>query len=155
MSRRFLAVFVLLSAACGAPRVPERLDRPAEPVVEAPRPVERPNLELAVSEVVPNADDEGIAYTILFVEGAPAAKTPVGPRSAERRVLLRLPAGNHLVRLEHWSLPPVGDWERLPGERQPRERFVRVDDESLTRLSLRYDADGRPSLSVERLPAAP
>lgn len=151
-----LLAFSLLAACGGAARVPETLDRPAAPE-PAPEPVaaEDMNFELVVNEVVASAEDEGVSQTALFVEGAPAGRTEVGPRSAERRLRLRLPPGNHLIRLEHWELPPVGEWTRLPEARQPRERFVRVEDGALSRLTLRYDAKGRPALSFERAPAEP
>lgn len=157
MRRVILPLALASFAACGGPgRVPETLDRPATPE-PAPEPVaeEGLNFELVVGEVVASAEDEGVTYTALFVEGAPAGRTEVGARSAERRLRLRLPPGNHLMRLEHWELPPVGEWTRLPDSRQPRERFVRVEDGALSRLTLRYDAEGRPSLSFEREAPAP
>lgn len=153
-ARRFAVLVALaLAAACGGPgRVPDRLDRPPEAAAPPPPVVEKANFELAVSEVVTSAEDEGVSYTALFVEGAVAARTEPGPRSSERVVRLRLPPGNHLMRLEQWELPAVGEWTRLPESRQPRERFVRVEDGALARLVLRYGADGRPALTVERLP---
>jgi hypothetical protein len=156
MRRALAALALALLAACGGPGASERLDRPPLPPAPPPPPVvEKANFELVVAEVVPTAEDEGVSQTALFVEGAPAGRTEAGPRSAERRLRLRLPPGNHLIRLEHWELPPVGEWTRLPDSRQPRERFVRVEDGALSRLTLRYDAEGRPALSFERAPAEP
>jgi len=103
---------------------------------------------------VPNADDEGVSFTRIFVDGAEAGKTAVGPRSQEKRVRLKLPLGNLLVRLEHWSLPPVGEWSRLPDTLQSRERFVRIEEGSIARLTLRYDPSGDPTLLFSRVPAA-
>ena len=77
----------------------------------------------------------------------------VGPRSQERRVRLKLPAGNQPVRLEHWFLPPVGEWTLLPEALQPRERFMRIDDATIARLTLRYAPNGSPTLALSREPA--
>jgi hypothetical protein len=147
------AVILALWTAC-APRpvvAPKQPDQPPPvPAVE----VVNPNFELVVSEVVPNADDEGVSYTKIFVDGKEAGQTPVGPRSQERRFQLSLPTGNQPVRLEHWHLPSVGEWTRLPDARQPRERFVRVEDGSIARLTLRYGADGMPFLQQPRDSAA-
>ena len=109
-----------------------------------------PNFEAVVVETVPNAEDEGVSFTKIFIDGKEAGKTTVGPRSQERRVRLKLPAGNQPVRLEHWFLPPIGEWTLLPGALQPRERFVRIDDASIARLTLRYGADGAASLQLTR-----
>lgn len=150
MTRRALLVVLLALAACAVPApkpgvVSDLPPQPA-PVVE----VADPNFELVVTEAVPNADDEGVSYTVVFADNKEAGKTAVGPRSQERRARLRLPVGNQPVRLEQWYLPPVGEWTRLPDSRQPRERFVRVEDGEIVRLELRYGVDGLPALRVER-----
>ncbi len=144
-----IAVLALL-AACAAPRPAAPPRQPDQPAPVAPVEVKNPNFELVVTEAVPNADDEGVSFTKIFVDGKEAGKTPVGPRSQERRVQLNLPTGNQPVRLEHWILPSVGEWTRLPDAQQPRERFVNVKDGGITRLTLRYAADGMPSLQLTR-----
>ncbi len=151
--RRLSLLAVLIAAACVGPRRAE-FPKPLPPpppvaVVE----VRDPNFEAVVLEAVPNAEDEGVTFTKIFVDGKEAGATAVGPRSQEKRVRLKLPAGNQPVRLEHWFLPPVGEWTRLPDDRQPRERFVRIVDGEIARLILRYGPDGAPSLSVSHEPA--
>ncbi|MDO8756871.1 MAG: hypothetical protein Q7J64_02570, partial [Elusimicrobiota bacterium] len=145
----------LMAAACTGPRqadFPQPLP-PAPPI--AVQELKDPNFEAVVVETVPNADEEGVAFTMIFVDGKEAGKTAVGPRSQEKRVRLKLPTGNLPVRLEHWFLPPVGEWTLLPEGQQPRERFVRIEDGTIARLTLRYDPAGRPSLALSREPAAP
>lgn len=148
---RLLPVLAAFLYACGG--APKRAEFPTPlppppPVVVVE--VENPDFELVVVESVPNADEEGVSYTKVFVDGKEAGKTPVGPRSQEKRVRLKLPSGNQPVRLEHWFLPPVGEWTMLDAARQPRERFVRVEDGTIARLTLRYGPDGAPSLQLAR-----
>ncbi len=151
---RLALLAALLAAACAAPRQAE----PPKPIpssapVEAIE-VKDPNFEAVVVEAVPNAEEEGVSFTMIFVDGKMAGKTEVGPRSQEKRVRLKLPAGNQPVRLEHWFLPPVGEWSLIPEAQQPRERFVRIEDGTIARLTLRYDPAGSPSLALSREPAA-
>lgn len=147
-----LLVALSLSGACGAPRRAKFPPPPLPPVAIVE--VKDPNFELVVVEAVPNADDDGVSFTQVFVDSTEAGRTPVGPRSQEKRVRLKLPAGNWPVRLEHWLLPPAGEWTRLPDAQQPRERFVRVEDGTLAHLILRYTVDGAPSLQLSRDAAA-
>ncbi|UPT73648.1 MAG: hypothetical protein M0D55_17585 [Elusimicrobiota bacterium] len=143
---------LLLLAACGSPpkqaEFPQPL--PPPPPVAVVAEVVDPNFELVVVESVPNADDEGVSFTKVLVDGKELGKTAVGPRSQEKRVRLKLEAGNQPVKLEHWFLPPVGEWTRLPDALQPRERFVRVDAASIARLTLRYGPNGAPALTLTR-----
>ncbi len=152
-----LAALTLLLAACGgAPKTkPSPIPDQPSPIPDQPPPppvveVADPNFELVVAEAVPNADDEGVSYTAVYVDGVEAGKTAVGARSQDKILRLRLPAGNRLVRLEHWILPPVGEWTRLRDSRQPRERFVRIEEASLVRLTLRYPVTGGPILRFAR-----
>jgi hypothetical protein len=141
---------VLFLAACAGQRqaeFPKPLPPPPPVVVVE---VKDPNFELVAVEAVPNADEEGVSFTKIFVDGKEAGKTAVGPRSQEKRARLKLPAGNQPVRLEHWFLPPIGEWTRLPDALQPRERFVRIEDGTIARLTLRYGPDGSPSLALSR-----
>lgn len=114
-----------------------------------------PNLILVVTESVPDPADDGVSFTKVFVDGQEAGKTGVGRKSEERALKLKLPDGNQPLRLEHWVLPPVGEWTRLEDARQPRERFVRIEAGTVVRLSLRF-AEGEVSntltLSRENAP---
>ena len=151
---RALIPFFVMLGACAGPKpatFPERPPLPPPVVVVAE--VKDPNFELVVSESVPNADDEGVSFTKVFVDGKESGKTAVGPRSQEKHVKLKLETGNQPVRLEHWFLPPVGEWTRLGDDQQPRERFVRVDAATIAKLTLRFGPDGAPSLSLTREPA--
>lgn len=149
-----LLPLVLLLGACAGPKqakFPE--PPPPPPPVAIVAEVKDPNFELVVSESVPNADDEGVSFTKVIVDGKEAGKTAVGPRSQEKHVRLKLETGNQPVKLEHWFLPPVGEWTRLPDALQPRERFVRVDASTIAKLTLRFGPDGAPALSLTRDPA--
>ena len=141
---------VLIAAACAGPRRAEFPATPPPPPPVAVVEMKDPNFEAVIVEAVPNADDEGVSFTKIFIDGKEAGKTSVGPRSQEKRVRLKVPAGNQPVRLEHWFLPPIGEWTRLPEALQPRERFVRVEDGTIARLTLRYGPDGAPSLAISR-----
>ena len=152
--RQAAAIVVLAFWTACAPRPVSPPRQPDQPPPVAPVEVKNPNFELVATEAVPNADDEGVSFTKIFVDDKEVGKTPVGPRSQERRVQLNLPPGNQPVRLEHWILPSVGEWTRLPDAQQPRERFVKVTEVRITRLTLRYGADGMPSLQLTRDAAA-
>ena len=155
MRRAARAALIALLAACARPRPEPVSNVPPQPPPPPPIVEEAANFELVSVDAVPNAEDEGVAYTRVLVDGAEAGKTPVGPRSQPKTVRLRLSPGNRPVRLEQWVLPPVGEWTPLPADRQPRERFVRVEDGTIARVTLRYGVDGRPTLSVTRAPAPP
>ena len=151
--KRLPLLALLIGAACAGPKqakFPEPLPPPPPVAVIE---VKDANFEAVIVEAVPNADDEGVSFTKIFVDGKETGKTAVGPRSREKHVRLKLPAGNQPVRLEHWFLPPIGEWTRLPDALQPRERFVRVEDGAITRLTLRYAPNGAPSLALSREPA--
>ena len=148
--RRFSFFAVLIFAACSGPRraeFPKPLPPPPLVVVVE---VKDPNFEVIVVEAVPNADDEGVSFTKIFVDGKESGKTAVGPRSQEKRARLKLPAGNQPVRLEHWFLPPIGEWTLMPEALQPRERFVRIEEGMIARLNLRYGPGGPPTLVISR-----
>ena len=150
---RLILFGLLLAAACGGPpraKFPEPLPPPPPVAIVE---VLNPDFEAVVSEAVPNADDEGVSFTKIFVDGKEAGKTSVGPRSQEKRARWKLPAGNQPVRLEHWFLPPIGEWTLLPEALQPRERFVRIDDATIARLTLHYAPNGAPSMALTREPA--
>ena len=155
MKRALFFVALILVGACAAPRknvgvvVPPARRGPQEPPE-----VKNPNFILAVSESVPNPDDDGVSFTKVFVDGKEAGKTAVGRKSESRTLKLKLPLGNQPVRLEQWILPGVGEWIRLDGALQPRERFVRVEDGAIVRLDLRFaDGEAANTLSVSREPS--
>lgn len=160
MRRRLLLAAAALLGACAAPRpapAPGGAGGAPAAAAEAPSPeVRDPNLVLVVSESVPDPADDGGSFTKVFVDGEEAGRTAAGPRSETRVLKLKLPAGNRPVRLEQWVLPPEGDWTRLDEARQPRERFVRIEDGSTARLELRF-AEGAAShtLTVSREPLQP
>jgi len=151
--KRLALLAALIAAACVAPRQAEFPKSLPPPPPVAIVEVKDPNFEIIVVEAVPNADDEGVSFTKIFVDNKEAGKTAVGPRSQEKHARLKLPAGNQPVRLEHWFLPPIGEWTRLPEALQPRERFVRIEEGTIARLTLRYGPDGVPSLALGREPA--
>jgi hypothetical protein len=151
--KRLVLLAALIAAACVGPRQSEFPESPPAPPPVAETEVKDPNFEAVVIETVPNAEDEGVTFTKVFIDGQEAGLTPVGPRSREKRVRLKVPAGNRPVRLEHWFLPPIGEWTRLPDEQQPRERFVRIEDGTIAQVTLRYGSDGAPSLAISREPA--
>lgn len=140
-------------AGCVGPRQAEFPKPAPPPPLVAVVAVKDPNFEAVIAETVPNVDDEGVSFTKIFVDGNEAGKTGVGPRSQEKHVRLKLPTGNQPIRLEHWLLPPVGEWTILPESRQPRERFVRIEDGTIARLTVRYGPDGLPSIALSREPA--
>jgi hypothetical protein len=152
--RRLPLLAVLIAAACAGPHKAEsHKPLPPSPPVTVVE-VKDPNFEAIVVEAVPNADDEGVSFTKIFVDGKESGKTAVGPRSQEKRVRLKLPVGNQPVRLEHWLLPPVGEWTLMPEALQPRERFVRIEEGLIARLTLRYGPGGPPAISISREAAA-
>lgn len=148
--KRLPLLAVLLLAACGGARRADFPEPAAPPPPVTVIEVKDPNFEAVVIEAVPNAEDEGVSFTKIFIDGLEMGKTSVGPRSQEKRARLKLPAGNQPVRLEHWLLPPIGEWTRLPEALQPRERFVRIENGTIARLTLRYGPDGIPSLALSR-----
>lgn len=156
MSRAALPLALLLAAGCGGPGARPSAG-PAEPAgapVPAPPPeVADPNFELIVSEIVPGPEQDGLSYTAVYVDGQEAGKTAGSRRSEEKRLRLKLPAGNQPVRLEHWVQDASGAWTKLEDSRQPRERFVRVDPATIARLTLRFSAGaGSHTLTLSRDP---
>jgi hypothetical protein len=159
MKRVLVIAVLILPAACAVSRRPSV---PSVPVpvsvrraVPEPPEVKDPNFILIVSESVPNPDDDGISYTKVFVDGKEAGKTAVGRKADERTLKLKLPVGNQPIRLEHWTLPGMGEWTRLDDALQPRERFVRIEEGTIARLELRYsgeEASNTLTLSRENAP---
>ncbi|MDE2491778.1 MAG: hypothetical protein KGM24_13110 [Elusimicrobia bacterium] len=146
MKRAALLAVLALAAACAAPRtsvvsVAPVAPAPAPPPPPPPPAVVNPNFILTVSELVPTPEDDGVSYTQVFVDGVDAGHTPIGPKSQTRTLPLKLPAGNRLIRLEQWNLPPVGEWTPIPAADQPRRRFVRVEDGKIALVDLRFSLD--------------
>ena len=146
--RVFLSFIVLCFSSCASPR-----PAPAPPPLPAPpaaAPAAPPNLEVLLSEVIERADEDGLSYAKVFIDGAPAGRTDTAPRSREKRWEGRVEPGNHPVRLELWVLPDLGEWRLLPDGAQPRERFVRIAEGETARLGVRRDAGGRYDFTVGR-----
>ncbi|MDX6770786.1 MAG: hypothetical protein SF051_14720 [Elusimicrobiota bacterium] len=146
-----LAALVAALSACGgagAGRVPVEPEPPAHPGVSPAQ----ANFQLVVNETVTDPAEEGASYTVVSVDGVVAGRTAPGARGAEKRLLLKLEPGNRPLRLEHWLLPPVGEWAPASADRQPRERFVRVEEGFVTRVFLRLPASGPAQLIVQREP---
>ena len=155
MMKRSPVSLVLLLAACAssAPRTSVSVppSRPEHRAAQEPPEVKDSNFILVMSESVPNPDDDGPCFAKVFIDGHEVGKTDVGRRSEEHVLKLKLPLGNQPARLEYWFLPAVGEWTRLDDSRQSRERFVRVEEGSLVRLSLRF-SEGQSSnvLTISR-----
>ena len=96
------------------------------------------NFVLTVSEAVDSADEDTASYTVIYVDGKPVGKTPIGPKSQARQWGLKLPPGNHLFRFEYWILPSVGDWGALDAQWQPTESFIRVEEGARTSAALKF-----------------
>jgi hypothetical protein len=156
--RRALLVGLLLAGACAAPRAGSKANygpKPARPLFGPAVEVADPNLILVVSEAVPDPGDEGVSFTKVFIDDREVGRTEVARRSEEHELKLKLPAGNQPIRLEHWILPAVGEWTRLDDGRQPRVRFVRVEDGTIARLELHFsEGEASNTLRLSREPAA-
>ncbi|MBI4424526.1 MAG: hypothetical protein HY554_12400 [Elusimicrobia bacterium] len=108
---------------------------------------------MRLREVIQRADQDGLSYAKVFVDGVALGQTSTGARSQEKSWAGRVEPGNHPVRLELWVLPGLGAWERLADAEQPRERFVRVEAASRTRVQvLRRAGEGGYDFSVARDP---
>lgn len=153
MRRLALPALLALLAAC-SPR-PSVVDRGPEP---PPVPVtggvspEEANFQLLVDEVVLDPAEAGASYTVVRIDGTEAGRTAAGPRGPQKRLLLKLKPGNRLVHLEHFTQPPDGEFSSLEADRQPRERFARVEDGHVTRAFLRFGPSGPAELIIQREP---
>ena len=154
MRAALLSGALVLLSACAASRASAPIEPATAPVSRAPQEppeVKDPNFILLVSENVPNPKDDGISFTKVFADGREVGKTAIAHKSEERALKLKLPAGNILIRLEHWVLPGMGEPIRLSDALQPRERFVRVEDNAMARLELRFsDGEASNTLSLSR-----
>lgn len=153
MRRALLLAAVL--AGCAAPR---SAGTGAGPVPPPPVPAaggvspSEANFQLLVDEVVLDPSQAGASYTVVWVDGKEAGRTDSGPRGPQKRLLLKLKPGNRLLHLEHFTQPPGGDFAPFPADRQPRERFARVEDGFVTRAYLRWGPAGPAELIVQREP---
>lgn len=137
------SLLLLILAGCAGPAT-----KPAAPPDALPPAA---NLEVVVHEVVAKAEEEGTGQAKVFIDGQPAGETETGPRSKEKSWTGSAVPGNRLVRVEYWILEGLGSWARLPDDQQPRERFVRVEAGSRTRVALRFfDRARQNSISVSR-----
>ncbi|HBL16200.1 MAG: hypothetical protein A2X36_11460 [Elusimicrobia bacterium GWA2_69_24] len=155
-----LTVFEVISAAPApqelvlstAPAPDVVLPPPVLPTPPVPVPADA-NLVLSVSEAISGSEEDVLSQTRVFIDGAAAGETHIGPKSAEKRWGLKLAPGNHLFRFEQWVFLPPLSWAPLGADWQPRERFIRVEGASRTVISLRFfDGDRRHSLQSSREP---
>jgi hypothetical protein len=140
-----ITLFFTLLAGC-VPKQGQRADQP-------PAPPARHDLQVVVFEVVENAEQEGSAYAKVFVDGQPAGETPQGPRSQQKAWSGPANPGNHLIKVEYWTLQGPENWVRLDDDRQPRERFVRVEPGARSRVTVKFfDRARQNALSVSKEP---
>jgi hypothetical protein len=142
---------LLLLAGCGAPR-PKAPPEPELPKAVGGVPVSDADFQLLVDETVLDPAQEGLSYTLVYVDGVETGRTAQGPRGAQKRLLLKLAPGNRLLHLEQYFCPPGGEFAPVSPDRQPRERFVRVEDGFVTRAFLRFGPSGPGALVVQREP---
>jgi hypothetical protein len=159
MSRALaLACLALILGACGTGQRVEQVVTPIEG--PPPRPAAKPyviptdaNFLIVASEAVSGPEQDIGSYVKVLVDGKEAGQTPTGPKSAEKKWGAVLPPGNHLFRFEHWVQPLPEEWTPLKAEWQPPERFVRVDGNQRTVVTLKFvDGGRRHSLQVSREP---
>ncbi|MFA6319011.1 MAG: hypothetical protein WC943_16495 [Elusimicrobiota bacterium] len=147
MRTLLLPLLAALLASCSR----QQVVRPPAPV--PPQAVVAANFEVTAVEVVESAEADAVGFVKVYVDNELAGQTQAGPRSSERKWQGSLAPGNRLLRFEAWTAGPLGEPEPMPEEFQPRERFVRVEEGSLTKVLLRFTDGGRKSvLQVGREP---
>ncbi len=116
----------------------------------APRPAPAPalpkpddNLVLTVRETVDTPEEDTPTYGRVYLNGEPAGRTELSPKSAPKRWGARLPEGNQLLRFEVWDSTGSEPGERRADDFQPRERFFRVEAGMRTMVELRFRDKGR------------
>jgi hypothetical protein len=110
------------------------------------------NFELVVDEGGVGPAEDYPVYAEVFVDKRPAGRTGAGRRSAPKRWKGNLPEGNHLMRFEIHDERADGA-SRWRDDLQPRERFIRVDRGSRTKVLLHFlDRGRRYEISIERVP---
>jgi hypothetical protein len=106
------------------------------------------NFVLTMYEVVAAPEDDTPAFAEVFVDGQPAGKTPEALRSQSKSWGAVLPEGNRLLKFVVQD--STGAWS---SDRQPRERFFRVEPGMRTSVTLKYYERGRKhELTVDRQP---
>lgn len=141
---RAAALALLLLAGCVPP--PRQVGK-AEPVPPPPPPPAS-NFMLTLYEVVASPEDDTPVFAEVWVDGQPAGRTPEAPRSQPKSWGSVLPDGNHLMRFVVQD--STGAWS---ADRQPRERFFRVEPGQRTVVTLKYFDRGRQhELTVDRQP---
>lgn len=165
MRPALLAALAFSLAACGGGSGAIRPGEPAAsvptgmPMIPATPPVAIPDdadLIVSVSEAVGDPEKDYASYTKVYVDNAAAGQTQIEAKSKEKRWGAKVGAGNHLVRLETWILPPSGDWQMLDPQWQPAERFFRVFDGKRTIVTLKlYDGGLKHELKASREALAP
>lgn len=152
-----LALALGLSACGGFKARPP--GRPG-PAVDLPRPAPAipsdANFVLSVSEAVAGPEEDIPAYLKVTVDGNRAGETPSGPKSQEKKWGARLPPGNHLFGFEYWVASSSGAWTMLDSQWQPVERFIRIEGETRTSVSLKfYEGARRHDARISRQAATP
>lgn len=140
MTRRGITVLLLALVGCRGPTVK----------IQAPGP---PSIIVEVYEVVTSREKEAITCTWIYAGGRLAGKTTAALKSVKKRWEGRLEAGNHPLRFQRWRLVDDHTWMPDRGERQPRERFVRVQEGLQTLVRIKYYDGGRKhDIQIERTP---
>ena len=117
--KRLLIFPVLLAAACGGPRLAKFPEAPPPPPPVAVIEVLNPNFEAVVIEAVPNADDEGVSFTKIFVDGTEAGTTSVGFSTSRRPRRIfggypDRPSRRNTSRFGTWSTPSPSLTKKIP-----------------------------------------
>lgn len=128
--------FLLL--ACGLACAPA-----PKPGAVAVPPKPGDNLVLTVRESVDTPEEDTTTYGRIFLNGEPAGRTELSPKSAPKRWGARLPEGNQLLRFEVWDSTGSEPGDRRADDFQPRERFFRVEAGLRTLVDLKFRDKGR------------
>jgi N-acetylneuraminic acid mutarotase len=117
---------------------PPPLDAAQSP--DAPK---HPDLEILTYEVTGANTEESYCYAKIYADGKLLGQTETAQRSRPKRWLGTLPAGNHPLRIELWDRLSTEESARRPEDQQPRERFVRVEPGTNTKVELKLSDSGR------------
>lgn len=132
------------------------LDRFRKPdTLELPIPVH--NLEVKMSDVVTDKNDEMKIYFILKIDEDNFYESPTGLSSEGTSLNIELDPGNYYIELERMEYKAENDdYAKAPESRQGRARFVEIREEEKTVYSMRYLRHlGRYEYSTDYLPMTP
>jgi hypothetical protein len=103
--------------------------------------------------VVESPEQDVLARTRIYVDNELASQIDADPKSQEKEWSVRVADGNHLLRLERWTMPRVWDWIKTPDSLQPSERFVRVRPGMKTLVRVKfYDQGTENSFAISQAP---